>query len=231
MRVVPIKLAFSNAYLVIDQRAIVIDTGSPNEAAKIMTAIKRADVDPQRVALILHTHGHPDHAGSTRQLRSLIDAPTAIHTCDAAMLTSGIPDPVKPISLEAQLVKAMLVKPFPGIKPDLIIEREMALHEFGVDGRVIYTPGHTPGSISVLLGNGEAIIGDVLMGGMMGGNLFGSRPNYHYFIDDRVALHASLKTILAQAPARLHVGHGGPLDPEEVRRRFAGVLTGEKADR
>jgi glyoxylase-like metal-dependent hydrolase (beta-lactamase superfamily II) len=226
MRVVPIKLAFSNAYLVIDQRTIVVDTGSPNEADKIVAAMKRAGVNSKDVALILHTHSHPDHAGSTRQLRSLIDAPTAIQAADAQMLTSGVPDPVKPISLEAQLVKAMLVKPFPGIQPDVIIERNRSLADYGVNGRVLLTPGHTPGSISVLLNNGEAIIGDVLMGGWIGGNVFGTRPNYHYFIDDRSALHASLKNILAQSPTRLYVGHGGPLDPAVVQRRFASVLAG-----
>jgi glyoxylase-like metal-dependent hydrolase (beta-lactamase superfamily II) len=42
----------------------------------------------------------------------------------------------------------------------------MDMKAFGVDGKVVCTPGHTAGSISVVLSTGEAIVGDLLMGGM-----------------------------------------------------------------
>ncbi|HAX69802.1 MAG TPA: hypothetical protein DCY14_09360, partial [Anaerolineae bacterium] len=80
------------------------------------------------------------------------------------------------------MVAAMVVKPFEAVEPDIILEKEMSLKNFGVDGEIVFTPGHTKGSLSVMLPNQEAIIGDVMMGGWMGGNLFGTRPNYHYFI-------------------------------------------------
>jgi hydroxyacylglutathione hydrolase len=37
----------------------------------------------------------------------------------------------------------------------------MDLLEFGVDGRIVHTPGHTSGSISLLLDSGEAFVGDL----------------------------------------------------------------------
>jgi glyoxylase-like metal-dependent hydrolase (beta-lactamase superfamily II) len=93
-----------------------------------------------------------------------------------------------------------------------------------VDGKVFFTPGHTKGSISILFGNREAIIGDVMMGGVLGGAVFGTRPNYHYFIDDRKDLHASIKKIMSWNPAKLYVGHGGPLNDNDVLNQFSKEL-------
>ncbi len=100
----------------------------------------------------------------------------------------------------------------------------MSLTDFGVDGKVILTPGHTKGSISVVCSNNEAVIGDLLMGGWMGGAVLGSTPNYHYYIDDLNNLHASLKKIVGFKPSQLYVGHGGPLNAEKAVKRFSAIL-------
>jgi glyoxylase-like metal-dependent hydrolase (beta-lactamase superfamily II) len=219
MKVTHIKLSFSNAYLITGQKSILVDAGAPNEADKILAAVKQAGVDEKDITLILHTHGHIDHAGSTAALKRKLGVPVAVHAEDAFMLETGTNGEVKPRNLEAHMVKAMLVKPFEAVQPDIVLEEEMVLSDFGVDGKVIFTPGHTRGSISILAGK-EAIIGDVMMGGWMGGNLFGARPNYHYFIDDLNAVHASMKEIFDYKPSKLYVGHGGPLDAEAVQAYF-----------
>lgn len=224
MQIIKIKLSVSNAYLVKDKKSILVDAGAPNEADKILAAVKRAGVDEKDISLILHTHGHIDHAGSTAELKRRLGAPVAVHAQDAFMLKSGTNGEVKPRNLEAKMIAAMLVKPFEPVEPDLLLEEEMVLSDFGVEGKVIFTPGHTKGSLSVILANQESIVGDVMMGGIVGGNLFGSRPNYHYFIDDLTALHASMKKILAHKPAKLYVGHGGPLKSADVVQSFASVL-------
>jgi glyoxylase-like metal-dependent hydrolase (beta-lactamase superfamily II) len=180
-------------------------------------------VDERDISLILHTHGHIDHAGSTAELRRRLRVPVAVHAEDAFMLKTGTNGEVKPRNLEARIVKAMLVRPFEAVEPDIVLEEETVLSDFGVDGKVIFTPGHTKGSISFLMGK-DAIIGDVMMGGWMGGNLLGSRPNYHYFIDDLDAVHASMKKILVHKPSTLYVGHGGPLKSADVVQRFSSVI-------
>lgn len=223
MQIIRIKLSVSNAYLMKDKKSILVDAGAPNEADKILAAVRRAGIEEKDISLILHTHGHIDHAGSTAELTRRLGIPVAVHQADAFMLKTGTNGEVKPRNWEARMVKAMLVKPFEAVTPDLILEEETSLADFGVDAKVIFTPGHTKGSLSVLFQN-EAVIGDVMMGGWMGGNLLGSRPNYHYFIDDLTALHASMKKILAYKPSTLYVGHGGPLKADNVIRRFSSVI-------
>lgn len=224
MKIIKIKLSLSNAYLVKDKKSILVDAGAPNEAGKILKAVKQAGVDEKDISLILHTHGHIDHAGSTAELKRILNVPTAVHAADAFMLRTGTNGEIKPRNVEAKMVAAMVVKPFEAVEPDIILEKEMSLKNFGVDGEIVFTPGHTKGSLSVMLANQEAIIGDVMMGGWMGGNLFGTRPNYHYFIDDLAAVHASMKKIGDRKPSTVYVGHGGPLKFEAVVKKFAGKI-------
>ena len=49
-----------------------------------------------------------------------------------------------------------------GINPDIIIEDEFDLSGFGVKGKVIPTPGHTDGSVSIFLDSGKCICGDTI---------------------------------------------------------------------
>lgn len=223
-QVTKIQLRLSNAYLIQDERAILVDSGSPGESQAILKALAGAGVDASSLSLLLHTHGHSDHAGSTAELRRLSGAPVAIHTADAAMLRSGRNGPLPPTRLESRLIKPFVDKPFPAVKPDFVFDSELDLTPYGVDGRVVMTPGHTAGSVSVLLASGEAIVGDVLMGGLMGGTFQAGKPNLHYFVQDPGQLRQSLAFLLAQPLHTLYVGHGGPLSMEAVRSRSERLL-------
>jgi glyoxylase-like metal-dependent hydrolase (beta-lactamase superfamily II) len=224
MEIIKIKLSLSNAYLVKDKKSILIDTGSPKEADKILSAVKQAGVSEKDISLILHTHGHVDHAGSTAELKRRLGIPSAIHKEDAFMLQTGTNGLVNAINFEAEIYKKILVKPFEASEPDILIENEISLNDFGVDGKIIFTSGHTKGSISILFGNNEMIIGDVMMGGFMGGIVFPSRPTYHYFYNDFDEIKSSIKKIVSMKPTKMYVGHGGALTFDDVRKRFLEIL-------
>lgn len=224
MKIVKVKLSFSNAYLLQDTKTILVDTGMPGEEQKILKAAAQAGIDAGDITLILHTHGHVDHAGSTAALVKILGVPAAVHRADETMMRSGRMNPLKPLRLEARMIKPIVEKPFPPMMPDLFVDESTDLSPFGIQGRILLTPGHTAGSISVLLPTGEAIVGDVMMGGYIGGNLLGSRPNYHYFADDLAAVRASIKKIILNKPHTLYVGHGGPLSLQAVTQRFSREL-------
>jgi hydroxyacylglutathione hydrolase len=50
---------------------------------------------------------------------------------------------------------------FEKVEPGILIDEEMDLLEFGISGRVIHTPGHTGGFISLRTNSGEAFVGDL----------------------------------------------------------------------
>ncbi|HKB40014.1 MAG TPA: hypothetical protein VKD72_26495, partial [Gemmataceae bacterium] len=108
----------------------------------------------------------------------------------------------------------------PPLKADLVFDDELDLRPFGVEARVVPSPGHSAGSVTVLTATGEAIIGDLLMGGYATGKLFPHVPTLHYFVEDMPTLRASIRKLLDWAPSRVFTGHGGPLRLDAIRRRF-----------
>jgi hydroxyacylglutathione hydrolase len=219
-QIVPIRLGFTKAFLVKDEGAVLIDTGRPGDENRIVAALGKEGIGPGDLKLILQTHGHYDHCGSTRMLKQMISAPVAIHRDDVHLITKGTCDPLKPIRLGARLVRLISYQPFAPVVPDVIIDKEMDLRAYGVRGRILFTPGHTAGSISVLLDGGEAIAGDLMFGGYLDGSLFSRRPGYHYFADDLAALGQSIKKLMDQGANNVHVAHGGPLTRRAILKRF-----------
>jgi len=49
---------------------------------------------------------------------------------------------------------------FPPAKVDIVLDDQgLSLNEYGIPGKIVYTPGHTYGSISVVLDSGDAFVG------------------------------------------------------------------------
>jgi len=214
-------MPIASAYALVGERTILVDTGTPGNEERICSQLERHGVRPRDVSLILLTHGHLDHFGSAFALRERTGAPIAIHSSDAGPLRMGHNPPLLPINATARAMAPFFQKHVTPVEPDLFIDENTELGEFGAQGRIIATPGHTAGSVSVLLPSQELIAGDLLMGGFLGGFVFSGVPGYPYFLDDIEQTHESIRKIIDLDVAQVHVGHGGPLSAAAIRRRFA----------
>ncbi|MCB0153687.1 MAG: MBL fold metallo-hydrolase [Anaerolineae bacterium] len=213
-----LKLGLSNAYLIQEKGAILVDTGSPGEEKKIIAALAQTGLSLKDIGLILHTHVHSDHVGSTVALRQQADIPVAFHPADQPLADLGHNGSLTGVGWRGRLMQRFFAgTAFDAPRPTFPLSDGLRLEAYGVAGVVRHTPGHTAGSVSVLLDSGEAIIGDVLMGGYMGGNLLPAKPNRHYFAEDINQVYASLDFLLGQPLHTLYVGHGGPLRVDRVR--------------
>jgi len=214
------------AYVLAGTRAVLVDTGCPGEEERILRGLRRYNLAPDRLALLLHTHGHLDHAGSTRALKERLQVPTAVHLGDAPKLRAGDSGLLVPLRSSSRVLSLFLNPRFPAIEPDLLIGEGYSLAEFGIPATVVHTPGHTPGSISILFEDGRAIAGDLMMGGSLGGALHPSEPGYHYFAEDLTELRRSIRKLLDRGAKTIYLGHGGPLEAGRVRERFAPDFAG-----
>ncbi|MEZ4593484.1 MAG: MBL fold metallo-hydrolase [Chloroflexota bacterium] len=211
-KITQIKLRLSNAYLVQGDRAILVDSGAPGEADKILQAVRAAGVAPETLALIVHTHVHGDHVGSTAVLQQKLGIPTAYHPADQPLMDLGHNGRLSGLGLRGKVMSRLLSgASFPTFVPEVALREGFSLRPYGVAAQIWHTPGHTPGSVSLLFDDGQAIIGDLLMGGYLGGNLLPQKPNLHYFADSLPQVRHSLERIWAAKPHTLYVGHGGPL--------------------
>lgn len=215
----PLRLRYSNAYLVVGKQPILVDTGSRGDAARIVAGCAAAGVSIRDLALILHTHVHSDHFGNTADLATEAGCPVAYHPADRPLAVRGNNGPLRGVGLRGRILARLFAhRPFLSQASDLDAADGLRLDDFGIAGSVLHTPGHTPGSISVILDSGDAILGDVIMGGNAGGAIRPTKPNFHYFADDLAAAMASVDRVLAVTSGRLFVGHGGPLSHEAVVR-------------
>jgi glyoxylase-like metal-dependent hydrolase (beta-lactamase superfamily II) len=216
----PIRLRFSNAYLLVgDHRPVLIDTGSRGDARGIQAACAAAGVELRDLALILHTHVHSDHFGNTAGLAAVAKCSVSYHPKDAILAEQGHNGRLQGVGMRGRILSRLFSNlPFQSRGADLEASEGLRLDEFGVPATILHTPGHTAGSISVLMDSGDAIVGDILMGGYAGGALSPSRPNFHYFADNLSLAMESLDRVLRVSSGRLFVGHGGPLAHEAVLR-------------
>ena len=232
--VVPVRLAppvYANAYLLLGDRGpVVVDPGSASDgdARRLDHTLREHGAGPEDVVLVILTHAHADHAGGAARLQAL-GAHVLAGAGDLHAYEAGHNDTLRAMGLEAEFVKAAFIheESFPPLTPDLLLDdapgrASLDLRPYGLAGRAVRLPGHTPGSIGVLLDGGEAIAGDVVRGGYMGGRLSHGRPLTHYFHEDRGRARAAVRALVRWGAERLYVGHGGPLEAGRLAE-WAGV--------
>jgi glyoxylase-like metal-dependent hydrolase (beta-lactamase superfamily II) len=95
---------------------------------------------------------------------------------------------------------------YKGVAPDILIDDEFDLSGYGIAGRIIHTPGHSTSSISIVLDNGEALIGDMVREEESGE--VGVGP----FYEDGQLLLESLKRVAALEPTTIYLSHGSTID-------------------
>ena len=197
-----------NCYIVGDpqaREAIVVDPGG--DAAVLAEALQKRDL---RVTAIVATHAHFDHLVAAESLRELTGAPFYMHDADRPLLDW--------YEESARMFLGVEIGPPPTI--DTAADEGDRLTAGGVGLDVVHTPGHSPGSIS-LVAPGVVFSGDALFAGSIGrSDLPGG--------DTRTLLRAVKDKLLTlDDDVAVHPGHGPSTTVGEERR--SNPFVGERA--
>jgi glyoxylase-like metal-dependent hydrolase (beta-lactamase superfamily II) len=218
-----IRLGLSNAYLIEDKEgAVLVDTGHPNWERVFLRYLTRHRIEPQQIKLIVITHVHFDHVGSLREIKRRCKCPVAIHEGEAGLLRQGrivLPPGTNLFGKAASFVGRKLAKhwlSFDPVEPDIVCSGELSLQAFGAKGKVIPTPGHTDGSLCVVLKTGEAFVGDLAANYFP----FGLGPIFPPFAEDVLELLKSWKLLLGAGAKQIYPAHGTPFGADRLKKEL-----------
>jgi hydroxyacylglutathione hydrolase len=165
--------------------AAVIDPGG--DADKILVALAG---DKLRCVSIINTHGHFDHCGENKRVKDVTGAELMIHRADAPMiLKQGA----------SGKMWGMTVENSP--PPDRYLEDGETISIGDISLRVLHTPGHSPGGISLVTDN-VVFVGDTLFAGSIGRTDF---PGGDY---DGLIRNVREKIFTLGDPVIVYPGHG-----------------------
>lgn len=124
----------------VTREAIVVDPG--DDVERILEILQRHQL---KLRAIVSTHTHIDHVGGLAELHRATSAPVMIHEADMELY--------KHLDIQA----GWLGVPTPAMTriEDFVKEGD-AVHWGGFAARVLHTPGHTPGSISLVIEPGAS---------------------------------------------------------------------------
>ncbi len=178
---------------------VIVDPG--DEAKAILQQIERAPV-----RYILLTHAHPDHIMALAEVRRATGAPVGVHPADAQVQwpPDAEPDPALTVA------------------PDFDL-RDGQVLEFGqCQLRIVHTPGHTPGSVCLMLDE-RVLVGDTIFPGGPGRS--DSPAQLAQILD-------TLRTIVFRWPdeTELYPGHGPGTTIGRERPAFEAFMSRLRSD-
>ncbi|MEX3622601.1 MBL fold metallo-hydrolase [Viridibacillus arvi] len=143
------KFPSANMILIKDQLPILIDTGFGSDVKETEELIKQEGVSPEELHLIVNTHYHSDHVGGNYHFQKNYGVKIAAHKWDADLINSCDPE-----SCSAE----WLDQPVEPYRVDTKLSDNDEIHTGSRFLRVLHTPGHTLGHISLYEPEEEMLI-------------------------------------------------------------------------
>ena len=220
MQIYPIRFGINRCYLIQDGGIIMIDGGPPNKSIAFQKFIRCIPIHPNDIRLIILTHGDFDHVGSASEIKLLTGAKIAIHENDRLNFENSLynwPPGTTSWGRFLRFVLNPILKislKFSGDKSDIVLDNsDYPLYDFGINGKIVYTPGHTKGSVSVLLESGEAFVGCMAHNNFP----FRFRPGLPIFAEDIYEVKESWKSLIQKGARMIYPAHGDPFPVDIIK--------------
>lgn len=198
-----------NCYLVdCGDFAILIDTAKEKYREFLLEKLKS-----YTIPLIILTHGHYDHTGNAAFLAKHFNSKIAMHKEDYNLSKNNLTNTIYSNSFLGPLFKKASLWDFKNtnvddFEPDIFLEDGQTLANFNVDAKILHLPGHTKGSLGLLINNNELIAGDIFMNFLY--------PCESIVAEDIDMLRKSISKIDSLNLNVLYPGHGGAITSVKV---------------
>jgi len=216
-----VRLAYCRCWLIQQgNTCVLVDAGTqPARIDNFRQRLAELKVAPESIKLILLSHGHLDHIGVLADIQKLTGAPIALHQKDLWLVEEAAALRYQPpgINLKGRMMsvagKALMrymvhIEP---VKVNRVLGDEgmSLLDYFGEGVDVVYTPGHSWGSVTVVIQPlKSAIVGD------LANNAWWLSHGLPALGEDLNAIKESWRTLLKRYPdlETIYVAHGNPFN-------------------
>ncbi|HSH50603.1 MAG TPA: MBL fold metallo-hydrolase [Bacteroidales bacterium] len=212
-----ILAGMTNCYLIQKKGInILVDSGVSKSYKKLKHQLKLILGDHRFIDYHFLTHTHYDHAGNSKKIKEDFKAKIIVHKNEAEWIKEGFTPLPRGTSWLFKLITysgnkyASSIGKFEPAMPDIIVTDQLSFFD---DIKIIHTPGHTIGSVSLLIDNEIALVGDTLFG------IFKKRI-FPPFADNIDELHKSWELLLSTKCKLFLPGHGKPVKRDQFEHCF-----------
>lgn len=222
LRISQFIIGSSNVYLVErDNKRFLIDSANPGDGEVIAQRLRMQGVEPETIDYLILTHGHIDHAGSAAYFQDKWKVKIIGGKLDQPIIDNAGRAEVCPTSLLAHIIRWTLsglqYQPF---TLDIAVEGDFDLAGLGVEGELLFLPGHTPGSL-VARFDEYVFVGDLIRGAI----LLKNTPATHFFMCDLAENRQRIQQLLdSTGEANWYPGHLDSFSASAVRDYLADQL-------
>jgi len=226
-----VKLGWTRCYLLkCTGGYLLIDTDYERYYALFEKKLAGLGIATSDIKYLLLTHHHDDHAGFAAELVRRTGCKVIAHRNAVSALEEGKNEDadIKPANRRLRIVLSFYWTfyrlfheewKFPPVRlaeKDIVIDddNDSFLKEIGIDGVMLHTPGHTRDSISVLLSDGSAFVGDAAMNFLRWTGV-GHRPIY---IEDINTVYESWRKLRERGARVIYPAHGRPFSAIKLEK-------------
>jgi glyoxylase-like metal-dependent hydrolase (beta-lactamase superfamily II) len=203
----PFKMGRVNCYLIaFGDSFVLVDTAMAKSRDDLVKELEDSGCTRGKLKLVIVTHADPDHTGNCAYLSETYGVRIALHSAESSSAERG---DMTLSRKRKNIFKRILMKMFllffrlsksDRFQPDIYLDEDSDLSDYGFDARVVHIPGHSYGSIGILLPGGELFCGDLLEST--------KEPALNSIIDDKVTANNSIEKLRSLHITTVYPGHG-----------------------
>jgi len=231
-----VKVSYTNCFLLKCKKGyLLVDASFPSTYELFLKKLAKINVDVSDIHYLLLTHSHDDHAGFAAELIKDTKAKIITHKKAVTYLEKGEgghPFLKKGLAEKGGFLnscakfliwfssklstRTWAYTPVKLTENDYIVDDDdfKLLKRIGIDGKILYTPGHSEDSISVLLSDGSAIVGDLAM------NPFYFKICHNKYrpiwLQDIKEVHKSWGKLVDYGAKMIYPAHGKPFSVKKL---------------
>jgi glyoxylase-like metal-dependent hydrolase (beta-lactamase superfamily II) len=169
LKIIQVLSGRSNVFLLTNgQSDILVDTSPRFMWNTLQQSLDNLHIE--KINLLILTHSHFDHAANAARIKEKYNPRVIIHRSESQYLATGdniLPTGTNPLTRFLVRVFAKQFKSFAlyqPCNPDLTFDEMFDLSDYGFNAYLMHTPGHTRGSVSLIVDNEIALVGDTMFG-------------------------------------------------------------------